>query len=160
MKIKFLSSCFFSTSSLLHSLDTHHFVSLVSASTKASLTADGRARCGFLLLTAHFVEVDSSWELTHDQLEEYKQHLELWLGSEIGNEKQLIDIWRSSEMAEYYAKLTRKYLLNVVVHGFSKALKLGECTFMMIYLSNLLHFAKNIGFMTLHGGLIYIPQLI
>ena len=57
-------------------------------------------------------------------------------------------------MAKYYAKLTRKYLLNVVVHGFSKALKLGECTFMMIYLSNLLHFAKNIGFMTLHGGLV------
>ena len=47
-------------------------------------------------------------------------------------------------MAKCWTKLTKKYLLNVAVHGFSKALKLGECTFMTIYLSNLLNFAKNI----------------
>ena len=60
-------------------------------------------------------------------------------------------------MAKCWTKLTKKYLLNVAVHGFSKALKLGECTLVMIYLRNLFHFAKKYHHMTLDGGLITSP---
>ena len=58
------------------------------------------------------------------------------------------------KMAELSKKWPRKYLLNVTVHGFSKALKLGECYFVTIFFRILLNFVKNILFCPLHGSLL------
>ena len=50
------------------------------------------------------------------------------------------------KMSKLSKKWPRKYLLNVTVHGSSKAFKLGECTFVTIFFRILLNFVKNILF--------------
>ena len=57
------------------------------------------------------------------------------------------------KMSKSLKKWPTKYLLNVTVHGFSKALKLGEYTFVMIFFRILLNFVQNIVLLSLHGGL-------
>ena len=63
------------------------------------------------------------------------------------------------KMSKLSKKWPRKYLLNVTVHGFSKALKLGECTFVTIFFKILLNFVKNYPLLTLHGGLLWWDQI-
>ena len=67
------------------------------------------------------------------------------------NEKTTTAVVKMSELS---TKWPGKYLLNVTVHGFSKALKLGEWTFVTIFFRILLNFVKNILFCVLHGGLL------
>ena len=58
------------------------------------------------------------------QAENLTQTCQLNIVSPLRKMKQLFDSDQCSEMAKYYAKLTRKYLLNPVAHRLSKALKL------------------------------------
>ena len=57
--------------------------------------------------------------------------------------KQLFDSDQCSEMAKYYTKLTRKYLLNPVAHSLSEALKLSEWNLRAINQSLTVSFYKN-----------------
>ena len=62
------------------------------------------------------------------------------------------------KMVKLSTKQTRKYLLIVTVHGFSKALKLGEWTFVTIFFRILLNFVKKYPLLPLHGGLTYLLE--
>ena len=61
----------------------------------------------------------------------------------LGRKKQLFNEVVRMEITEYSTKLTGKYLLNAAVRGHSKALKFGECLFIILNQRFTVSFGEN-----------------